>query len=175
MYKAIFFDRDGVVNAPIVKKGKQRPPWSKEEVLINKNFVNLKNYYSDYFKIFIVTNQPDYKRGLVTKKQLIDVNLEIMQKISPDDYQIEFSDDVRFKKPSPFMLLKLIEKHNIDHKNSWMIGDRWSDIKAGENAGCKTILIINKFSFTKNNDGDFVKINPDYTVKTLNEIYEIIK
>ena len=42
MYKAIFFDRDGVVNEPLVKKGKQRPPWSKEEVLINKNFVNLK-------------------------------------------------------------------------------------------------------------------------------------
>ena len=110
MYKAIFFDRDVLVNEPLFKKGKQRPPWSKEEVLINKNFVNLKNYYSSNFKIFIVTNQPDYKRGLVTKKQLIDVNLEIMKKISPDDYQIEFSDDQRFKKTYHYMMLKHLQK-----------------------------------------------------------------
>ncbi len=175
MYKAIFFDRDGIVNASIVKNGKPRPPWNIDEVLVDKNFIDLKNYFADYFKIFIVSNQPDSKRGFVTKKQLIDVNREIMLRVSPDDFKIDYSDDPRFKKPSSYMLSELIEKHNIDPNNSWMIGDRWSDIKSGEIAGCKTILVINKFSYTKNNDGDFVKINPDYTVETLDEIYKIIK
>ena len=74
------------------------------------------------------------------------------------------------------MLIRLIKKHNIDPNKSWMIGDRWSDIKSGQLAGCKTILVENKFSYSKNNDGVFVRINPDHTVKkTIKDIYKIVK
>ncbi len=175
MFKAIFFDRDGVVNKSILTKKRQRPPWSKDEIVINEDFINLKKEYSKKYKIFIVSNQPDFIRGNISKQILLNVNSEIIKKVEPDDFQVDYSDDPRYKKPSPYMLMHLIKKYNIDVKKSWMIGDRWSDIKSGELAGCKTILIKNKFSYSKNNDDVFVRINPDYTVKTLKDIYKIIK
>jgi len=175
MFNAIFFDRDGIVNNSILTKEGYRPPWNKDEIVISEEFINLKNEYSKKYKIFIVSNQPDFIRGNISKQKLLNVNSEIIKKVDPDDFEVDYSDDPKYKKPSPYMLIRLIKKHNIDPNKSWMIGDRWSDIKSGQLAGCRTILVENKFSYSKNNDGVFVRINPDHTVKTLKDIYKIVK
>ena len=76
MFNAIFFDRDGIVNNSILTKEGQRPPWNKGEIVISEEFINLKNEYSKKYKIFIVSNQPDFIRGNISKQKLLNVNSE---------------------------------------------------------------------------------------------------
>jgi D-glycero-D-manno-heptose 1,7-bisphosphate phosphatase len=174
MRKAIFFDRDGVINEVLYTQGQHRPPWKIKEIKIKKGFLSLKESLQKDFLIFYISNQPDFKRGHVGLEDLQKVNNNIYNKIKPDDFLVDFTDDVRFKKPSPFMVIELIEKYNIEASKSWFIGDRWSDIVAGKKAGCKTILLKTEYSFDKNFNSDFISINPDYTVKSLKDVKSVI-
>ena len=73
------------------------------------------------------------------------------------------------KKPSPFFINKAIKKYNLDLINSWVIGDRQTDIDCGKRAGIKTIGVISKnYLFNKKN-------NPDFSIKKINQILKIIK
>ena len=174
MKSGIFFDRDGIINELIVEQGKIRPPWKKSEIKIVEDVVNTVNKLKKTYLVFIISNQPDYARGHVSKKNLIDINSFILNKFNFDDYQIDFTDDPEFKKPSPFMIFELSKKHNINLLNSWVIGDRWSDISAGNKAGCKTILLEKTYSQNRNKDGSFDKVVPNFKIKKIKDIEKIL-
>ena len=107
----------------------------------------------------VVTNQPVIARGEVTWDELNEIHNKLetllgQQGVFLDDIFVcphhpdkgfegeraEYKIDCDCRKPKPGMLLKAAEKYNIELKESYMIGDSDSDMKAGEAAGCKTVL-----------------------------------
>ena len=146
MNKAIFIDRDGVVNKPIVCNGKPLSPKTFNEfVVLDKVDEALKIFKSLNLFTIIVTNQPDIK----TKKQkLEDLNFThewILNNMNVDDIYSCFHDDndnCNCRKPNIGMLIKASKKYKINLEESYMIGDRWKDVKCGQVANCKETFFI---------------------------------
>jgi D-glycero-D-manno-heptose 1,7-bisphosphate phosphatase len=96
-----------------------------------------------YF-LFIISNQPDLSRGNIEEGTLEKINQIILEKFPIKEIMIcphSDYDNCKCRKPKPGMLLNLAEKWNIDLKKSYLIGDNWKDMQAGEAAGCTTILL----------------------------------
>jgi D-glycero-D-manno-heptose 1,7-bisphosphate phosphatase len=145
MRKAIFLDRDGVLNKTIFKMGKKRAPYNMEEFeLLDGVEEGIKTFKQDGFLLIVVTNQPDVARGWVDRPSVEKVNHKIKELLAVDDikacYHID-EDNCSCRKPRAGMLLAAADKWGIDLKKSFMIGDRFSDIAAGVSAGCRTALI----------------------------------
>lgn len=145
MNKAVFLDRDGVINKTILRNGKAQAPYSLEECEFFPGVkAAIEAFKSNHFLTVVVTNQPDVTRGWVSKDQVIAVNDKIKAELKVDDIRVcyhDSADNCNCRKPRPGMLLEAAREFNIDLGQSFMIGDRLSDIEAGMLAGCKTILI----------------------------------
>ncbi len=143
MKPAIFFDRDGVLNDN-VNKHVNKP----EELILYEGVPEaLKKASEAGFELFVVTNQGGIELGHLTHEKLKKIHdcLEEQLKGYCIFKEIEYCPDFKkasnCRKPEPGMILKLAEKHQIDLKNSWMVGDRDTDITAGITAGCYTAKI----------------------------------
>ena len=149
--KAIFLDRDGVLNIPIIKKRKTYAPKKFQEFKLYPNV----NFYCKklklYFLLIVVTNQPDVGRKLIKLKELNKMHQKLKQKINYDDlfYCTHVSKKSYYKKPNIGMFERAIKKYNIDPFKSYLIGDRWSDIESGNKIGSKTIFIDRKYDEQK--------------------------
>lgn len=144
-HKAVFLDRDGVLNAAIIKNQKPYPPASINELVIPKGvpgaLIRLKRAG---FLLIAATNQPDVARGIVSRESVDIINQAIQTQLPLDDLRTCFHDDeaaCKCRKPAPGMLKSAAMDYKINLKNSFMIGDRWKDIEAGQRAGCKTIWL----------------------------------
>lgn len=145
MKKAVFLDRDGVLNQTIFRDGKPRAPYKLEDFVlctgVPEAILLLKKHD---FTLIVVTNQPDVARGWVSKEAVDAVNNKLRELIEVDDIKVCFhteKDHCLCRKPRPGMLLEAAKERNIDVSISFMVGDRFSDIEAGYKAGCRTILI----------------------------------
>ena len=159
MKKAVFLDRDGVINKAFIKDGL---PDVKESILKLKklNFVCL-----------VVTNQPNVRRGIISKSTVVKMNNYLKKELDIDDFFVCYHDDndnCVCRKPKPGLLLKARKKWDIDFKKSFLIGDRWRDIIAGENVGCKTIYINYNYR-------DKQPDNPNFITDTLSNAICIIE
>lgn len=145
MKKAVFLDRDGVINQTIFRMGKPRAPYELEELDLLPGVPQaIKELKSAGFLTIIVTNQPDVVRGWVSREKVEAMNVKIMELLAVDEIKCCFhveKDDCLCRKPKPGMLLEASNHWNIDPSLSFMVGDRFSDVKAGKNAGCRSILI----------------------------------
>lgn len=148
MSRAVFLDRDGVIN--------QRPPegeyitrWEDFHILPGVAAgIALLNHAG--FSVIVVTNQRCVAKGLMTEadlqkmhERMTDVLARAGAKIDATFYcphEIEPHCDCR--KPAPGMLLSSARLRGIDLRTSWMIGDSDNDVEAGVNAGCKTARVI---------------------------------
>jgi D-glycero-D-manno-heptose 1,7-bisphosphate phosphatase len=143
--KAIFLDRDGVLNKVILKKGKPHPPASIEELSVPEDVLPaLKALKKAGFLLICVTNQPDVRRGVSTYEKVEAINQALNSILPLDDVRTCYHDDsdqCHCRKPKPGLLLQAAEDYSIELQGSFMIGDRWKDIDAGQKAGCKTIWI----------------------------------
>jgi D-glycero-D-manno-heptose 1,7-bisphosphate phosphatase len=143
--KAIFLDRDGVLNVTVFRNGKPRAPYTLQEFqLFPKVPEAIELLREKGFLLIVVTNQPDVARGWVTKEAVDAVNDRIRELLKPDDIKICFhteADNCECRKPKPGMILSAQKEWEIDLEQSYMIGDRHSDVEAGKRAGCRTILI----------------------------------
>ena len=156
--KAVFLDRDGVLNIPKVKNGKSFAPLK----FINfRLYPNVSKYCKilkrNNFLIIIVTNQPDIKKGKLKVTELNKMHQKLHNKILYDDlfFSSSLTINSKYRKPNPGMLIKAINKYNICIKKSYIIGDRWSDIQAGINVGCKTVFIDRNYREKKPVKFDF--------------------
>ena len=174
MKKAIFLDRDGVLNKVVLReKGKiiGSPKSLKELKLIpniKKVTLSLKKRG---FLLIMITNQPDYLRKKNSKKNILQINYYLKKKLFLDDVFVCFHDDSSkcvCRKPKPGMLFKAKKKHKINLKKSYIIGDRWRDIEAGKKAKCKTILLDHNYK-------EKIKIKPDFNVKKIIQVLKVIK
>ena len=153
MKKAVFLDRDGVINKAFVKDGLPKSPNSLNELKIlpgvKESILRLKELG---FICLVVTNQPDVPRGKINKNTVIEMNNFLKKEIKLDDIFVCYHDDkdnCNCRKPKPGLLLQASKKWNVDFKKSFIIGDRWRDIQAGEKIGCKTIFLDYKYNLKK--------------------------
>ena len=173
MKKAVFLDRDGVINKAFIKNGLPESPNSLSELEIlpgvKESILRLKKLN---FICLVVTNQPDVQRGKIKKNTIIKMNNFLKKKIELDDIFVCYHDDhdnCNCRKPKPGLLLQARKKWNVDFKKSFIVGDRWRDIQAGKKVGCKTIFLDYKYK-------DIKPKNPDYVTDTLlNATYIIEK
>lgn len=145
MNPAVFIDRDGVLNQAIVRDGKPYPPERVEDVIIPAGANEaLRSIKASGYLIIVVTNQPDVGKGLQSKQIIDAIHGALRQQLQIDAFRVCYhvdEDKCNCRKPKPGMILDAAREFKIDLARSFMIGDRWRDIEAGNAAGCKTILI----------------------------------
>ena len=143
--RAVFLDRDGVINRAFVRDGKPLPPPTLQELEVLPGVPEALHELKQHgFELLVVTNQPDVGRGKQSRQALDAMHQSLSASLPIDDILVcthTDQDNCDCRKPMPGMLLEAARKHNIDLAASFMVGDRWRDIEAGYNAGCKTILI----------------------------------
>lgn len=143
--KAIFLDRDGVLNQAIVRNGKPYSPKTAEELIIPEDILPaLQILKAAGYLLICVTNQPDVARGANRKENIEAIHSKLMSVLPLDDVLVCYHDDndhCSCRKPLPGLLLQAAKDYDVDLKNSVMIGDRWKDIEAGQKAQCQTIWI----------------------------------
>jgi len=143
--KAVFLDRDGVINRSITKDGKPYPPSSAAELEVLPGVQEALEKLKDAgFLLVCITNQPDVARGTQKREKVEAIHKLLLESLCIDEILVCYHDDkdkCQCRKPLPGMLLDAAGRFAIDLKKSFMVGDRWRDIEAGQNAGCRTILI----------------------------------
>jgi D-glycero-D-manno-heptose 1,7-bisphosphate phosphatase len=145
--KAVFLDRDGVVNQK-APEGEYIRSWREIRFLPGAAKAVASLNRAGY-KVFVVTNQ----RGVATRKVKTSDLLEIHERIQREFAQHsavisqiyycphDLAAKCFCRKPQPGMLQQAAQEHNVDLTASWMVGDSLTDVKAGQNAGCRTILL----------------------------------
>ncbi len=143
--KAVFLDRDGVINHAVIRNGKPYPPASVDELEIIPGAIQaMQKLFEAGYLLIGVTNQPDVARGTQVRQAVELINSAIMDKMPIKEFFTCYHDDqdgCTCRKPKPGLILQAAEKYNIDLSQSWMVGDRWKDIAAGKSAGVRTIFI----------------------------------
>ena len=145
MNRAVFLDRDGVINRVVLRNGLPHPPPSADEISffpgVGEAIDRLRR--AD-FRIIVATNQPDVANKLQQREEVEAIHQRIRQAFQVDDVRVCYHSDAdgcRCRKPKAGMLLEAAEEWFLDLKQSFMVGDRWRDIGAGKAAGCRTVLV----------------------------------
>ena len=148
MKKAVFLDRDGVINEK-APEGRYITKWEQFHVLAGvAEGVHLLNQAGHC--VIIVTNQRCIAKGIVTVADLESMHRHMVEVLAGAGATIdgiyycphEMETSCSCRKPAPGMLLEAARSRNIDMTASWMIGDSDIDVEAGRNAGCKTARIL---------------------------------
>lgn len=186
MNRAVFLDRDGVLNEMILSGGsaEYHPPFTASEVKLYEGVIDsLKILQENNFLLFIVTNQPDHAKGKASLDELMNIREEFQRIFKennirfsgqyycfhhPEGIVPEFSGNCDCRKPGNYFVTEAINEFKIDADRSWFIGDRDKDIICGINSGLRTIRIkSNYYKYINKTDADFV-------VNDLKEASEII-
>lgn len=171
MRRAVFLDRDGVLNRAIVREGKPYPPSGLAELEVLPGVHQAVRKLKDAgYLLIVVTNQPDVARGTTTREVVESINARLAQQLALDEFRTCYHDGpdrCDCRKPKPGALLAAAREHDIDLAASFMVGDRWRDTEAGRAAGCRTIFI--NYDYDEKRPEQF-----DYTAKSLAEAADII-
>jgi D-glycero-D-manno-heptose 1,7-bisphosphate phosphatase len=162
----VFLDRDGVINKTFSKNGKSIPPRSVEEIEILPEVPEALEIFNKLaLQIIIVTNQPDASRGSSTIKQIEKINLSVSELTGISKIYTcfhDYEDNCQCRKPLPGLLLAAAKDLDIDLSKSYMVGDRLSDVEAGNAAGCQSFLV---------NDEPF-RNKPEIPFRQVSNLYE---
>jgi D-glycero-D-manno-heptose 1,7-bisphosphate phosphatase len=173
MNRAVFLDRDGVINRAVVRGGKPYPPATVEEFEllpgVEEACAILKGMG---FLLVVATNQPDVGRGTQTKEDVEAMHATMRSRLPIDQVEVCYDPGQGipsdFRKPAPGMLLRAARELRIDLPGSFMIGDRWRDIDCGAAAGCRTIFVDHGYD-------EALRQMPDFRVKSLREAADAIR
>ena len=170
---AVFLDRDGTLNAAVVRDGRPYPPATVEEFSLLPGVVEAcESLHTAGFALVVVTNQPDVGRG-TQRREMVEAIHARMCGLLPIE-RVEVSYDAggenppsEFRKPRPGMLLSAARDLGLDLTRSWMIGDRWRDIDCGAAAGVRTVFIDWAYD-------EKLRAPPDFKVANLTEAAAIV-
>jgi D-glycero-D-manno-heptose 1,7-bisphosphate phosphatase len=173
MKRAVFLDRDGVLNLAVIKDGRPYPPSDAAALVICAGAESALNALRRMgYTLICITNQPDVARGLRSMAEVEAANRKVCGQLPLDDLFMcphDDSDNCECRKPKPGMLYKAERKWDLDLRGSWMIGDRAGDIAAGRAAGCRTIFLDFGYAEAK------PEPSADYSCRNLSEAVSIIK
>ena len=180
MSRAVFIDRDGVLNPLVynVRTGEYESPHHPHEFSIYPYIERpLRELLQDGYLLFLISNQPSYAKGKTTLEDIQGIHALLDQYLR--DHQIFFRDyfycyhhpdgvipgysgPCPCRKPKPHFLLQAMTAYGLNPNECWMIGDQDSDVFCGQNAGVKTIQIVNPHSAAKSG-----KAQPDFEAANL--------
>ncbi|MDJ0838700.1 MAG: HAD family hydrolase [Acidobacteriota bacterium] len=164
--RAVFLDRDGVINQPTIRNGKSYPPDRVEDFQLIDGVAEACTLLKEAgFQLVVVTNQPDVRTGKQTATNVEAMHARLRDLLPLDDILACFhvdADDCSCRKPKPGMLLQAAEQHHIDLTRSYMVGDRWRDILAGQRAGCACYFV----------DYDYKEARPEGAYRTVDDLYQ---
>jgi len=171
MKRAVFLDRDGVLNRSMVRHGRPHAPTSLDEFELLPGVIEaVASLRAEGFILIVVTNQPDVATGAVSAGVLDAIHLKLRALLSLDDIKVcrhVDADGCLCRKPKPGMLLEAAREWSIDLDRSFLVGDRWRDVSAGRAAGCTTIFVDYGYA-ERQVDA------PDFVVTSLAEAVKII-
>lgn len=172
-HKAVFLDRDGVLNRAMIRDGNPYPPDTLAELQILSDAPGaLRALSAAGFLLIGVTNQPDVARGTQRREVVEAINAALLATLPLHEILVCYHDDrdgCDCRKPLPGLLLQAAATHAIDLSSSFMIGDRWKDVETGRRAGCATVLIEYGYAETGPD-----RHRPDHVVHSLSEAAERI-
>ena len=167
MKRAVFLDRDGVINRNTVRDGRPVGPTTLADFVILPGVPEaVEAFRTAGYLVIVATNQPAAGTGLVEA-----MHAKMRQAVRLDDVKIcthAEAENCNCRKPKPGLLLEAAKERGIALSESWMIGDRWRDIDAGKTAGCRTIFVDHHYA-----NGPRPKA-PDFTVGSLAEAVPIV-
>lgn len=147
MNKAVFLDRDGVINVEVDYLHEPDKVRLEEHVVPALRLMRQKGYL-----LIVVTNQAGVAKGIYPESDIAPVHEKISQLLAGDGIAIDgfyycphhpgFTGACDCRKPAPGMLLRAAREHDVDLSRSFMAGDRMSDVNAGINAGCKKSFLL---------------------------------
>jgi D-glycero-D-manno-heptose 1,7-bisphosphate phosphatase len=164
--RAVFLDRDGVLNRSVIRNGRPYAPGSVAEVEIPADVPEaLETLVAEGLRLICVTNQPDVVRGTMRLEAVEEINSLLRARLPLCDLLVSYDDgdESPRRKPNPGMLLEAAERYDLDLGASFMVGDRWKDIEAGRRVGCVTILIDHRY------DEPWPVGPPDHRASSLSE------
>ena len=143
--RAVFLDRDGVINRAIVRGGKPYAPLSLEGLEILPGVADaLTSLRSAGWLNIVVTNQPDVGAGKLARATADAMSAYLLEKLPIDAVKVCFhteKDHCRCRKPMPGLILDAAAEFELDLGKSYMVGDRWRDVGAAHAAGCQALFI----------------------------------
>ncbi|MDR1314326.1 MAG: HAD-IIIA family hydrolase [Deltaproteobacteria bacterium] len=170
--RAVFLDRDGVLNRAEVRGGKPHPPADAESMDFYPEAAGiLARLKGEGFELVCVTNQPDVARGTRTLENVRAMNDRTLAELPLDALYVclhDGKDGCGCRKPKPGMLVRGARERGIDLSRSFMVGDRAGDVGAGRAAGCVTVFIDRGYSEPQPDPP------ADYTAASLGEAARII-
>jgi len=173
--RAVFLDRDGVLNCPVVRDGRPFPPARIEEFELYPGVVDgCAQLKREGFLLVVVTNQPDVGRGTQSRQAVEAMHLHLRERIpSLDAIEVCFhagaaqGEPCDCRKPKPGMLQRAATAYAIDLNESFLIGDRWRDVDCAHAAGCRAVFIDHGYCET-------LKEKPEFTVSNFGEAVSAI-
>jgi D-glycero-D-manno-heptose 1,7-bisphosphate phosphatase len=146
---AVFLDRDGVLDEPIVIDGRPYPPPSLAELVVVPTAPAACQALHDAgLLLIVVTNQPDIRRGTQSVTTVEAIHDQLRSQLPIDDILMcphDEADRCDCRKPADGLLRRAASSWTIDLRRSVMVGDRWRDIEAGRSAGCATVLVDRQY------------------------------
>jgi D-glycero-D-manno-heptose 1,7-bisphosphate phosphatase len=143
--RAVFLDRDGVINCAVMRNGEPCPPADLQEVVIAPDVADgLRRLKAAGFRLVVVTNQPDVARGTLAQAAVESIHRWLGSQLPLDEFRACFHDDgdeCGCRKPRPGMIVDAARDAGIDLAGSFMVGDRWRDVEAAQRAGCTPVFI----------------------------------
>ena len=150
MRRAVFLDRDGVVNRAVLRDGKPYPPSSLADLRLLPGVHEACRMLREAgFALILITNQPDIARGTANASEVGEIHSRLRRFLQLDDVRVcPHDDDARCdcRKPKPGLLFQAAAKYGLDLPGCYLIGDRWRDIDAGHAAGCQTVWIDRRYA-----------------------------
>jgi D-glycero-D-manno-heptose 1,7-bisphosphate phosphatase len=172
---AVFLDRDGVLNRPIIRNGLPFPPATLEEFKLYEDVAeDCARLKEAGFLLVVVTNQPDVGRG-TQSRELVEAMHRKLREAVPSLDAIEVcyhagashGEPCDCRKPKPGMLFRAAANHAIDLRRSFFIGDRWRDVDCAHAAGCRAVFIDRGYE-------EPLREQPAFTVTALGEAVAVI-
>ena len=171
--RAVFLDRDGVINRALTRNNKPYPPTSLDEFEILPGVVEACHKLKQAgYLLIVATNQPDVGRGDLEQGVVECIHASMRRELPLDRVEVCYHpgrglSECDCRKPQPGMLRRAAKELNIDLAASWMVGDRWRDIDCGHAAGCRTVFIDYGYD-------EPLKQQPDFRAKNLLEAADVI-
>lgn len=187
MAKAVFLDRDGVLNSLVYNPltGEYESPHRPADfMLYPEALAALSRLQKRGYMLFLVSNQPSYAKGKTSLENIRAIHELLHEAIAgagvefkeyyycyhhPQGIVPGYSGDCECRKPGTYFLEAAGKKYRFDRAGSWMVGDQDSDILCGKAYGLQTVLIENKYSASKRGAG-----SPDFKAADLQAAVNII-
>lgn len=192
MSRAVFLDRDGVINELIYyqEHGVVDSPFTVKQFRLLPSVAEaIKKFHRLGFSVILASNQPGIAKGYLSEEAFEEIREKMKKELAKEEAVLDreyycfhhpeakvekLKANCECRKPKPGLLLQAAKDMDIDLSKSWMIGDGLTDVKAGKSAGCKTIL-LGRMKCELCRLMDEMDAHPDFIAPNLLEAANLVK